>query len=245
MVKSKKQLEKTTQSKHNMKKTNGMSVQPEELEEFEPITDNQELAFDFWNEGYNLILAGSAGTGKTFIAFYLAMREMLSNPHLYRRVIVIRSIVPTRDIGFLPGDEEQKKEAYMTPYKSICADIFGFDQAWAKLITAKKISFESTSFIRGSTFDNCIIIVDEMQNCNFHELDSIITRVGEDCRIIFAGDYNQTDFKNDHEKSGLIKWMAIIEQMRFFRTVEFTWDDIVRSDLVRDYIMTKEMLKIR
>jgi len=228
-----------------MKLSNSMKVSLDELEQHEPITDTQEEAFGRWKEGYNLVLSGCAGTGKTFVAMYLAMKEMMDKPEIYRELIIIRSMVPTRDIGFLPGNEEEKKLAYTIPYRSICHDLFGYDQAWSKLITQKKIRFESTSFIRGSTFDNSIIIVDEMQNCNFHELDSIVTRVGEDCRIIFSGDYYQTDFKYEDEKNGLIKFLAIIEQMRFFRTIEFGWEDIIRSDLVRDYIMTKEMLKIR
>lgn len=228
-----------------MKNSNSLRVLPDELENHEPITDTQELAFDYWDDDYNLVLSGCAGTGKTFVAMYLAMKEIMEKPDLYRELVIIRSMVPTRDIGFLPGNEEEKKQAYTTPYKAICGDLFGYDTAWSKLITQKKIRFESTSFIRGSTFDNAIIVVDEMQNCNFHELDSIITRVGEDCRIIFSGDYNQTDFKYEDDKSGIIKFLAIVEQMRFFRTVEFGWEDIIRSDLVRDYIMTKEMLKIR
>lgn len=222
-----------------------MKVSLDELEQHEPITDTQEEAFGRWKEGYNLVLSGCAGTGKTFVAMYLAMKEMMDKPEIYRELIIIRSMVPTRDIGFLPGNEEEKKLAYTIPYRSICYDLFGYDQAWSKLVTQKKIRFESTSFIRGSTFDNAIVIVDEMQNCNFHELDSIITRVGEDCRIIFSGDYYQTDFKYEDEKNGLIKFLAITEQMRFFRTIEFGWEDIIRSDLVRDYIMTKEMLNIR
>jgi len=228
-----------------MKNSNSMKVTPDELENHEPITDTQEDAFDYWEQGHNLVLSGCAGTGKTFVAMYLAMKEIMRKPDIYRELIIIRSMVPTRDIGFLPGNEEEKKQAYTVPYRSICYDLFGYDQAWSKLITQKKIRFESTSFIRGSTFDNAIVIVDEMQNCNFHELDSIITRTGEDCRIIFSGDYYQTDFKYDDDKSGIIKFLGIVEQMRFFRMVEFGWEDIIRSDLVRDYIMTKEMLKIR
>lgn len=227
-----------------MKLSNSLKVTGDELERHDPITDTQEKAFDAWNDGYNLVLSGSAGTGKTFVAMYLALREMFEQPHLYRELIIIRSIVPTRDIGFLPGNEDEKKQAYTVPYRAICHDMFGYDQAWPKLVTQKKIRFESTSFIRGSTFDNAIIIVDEMQNCNFHELDSIVTRVGEDCRIIFSGDYYQSDFKRDDEKTGIIQFLGIIEQMRFFKTINFGWEDIIRSDIVRDYIMTKEMLKI-
>lgn len=221
-----------------------MNVLPDELEFFEPITDTQEEVWKAWKEGYNLVLTGSAGTGKTFIALYLALKEFLQTSS-YRKIIVVRSVVPTREIGFLPGDEKAKKESYTIPYKAIFSEMFGYEGAWGKMLSANKVHFESTSFIRGTTFDNAIVIVDECQNCNFHELDSIITRIGLDTKVIFCGDYYQSDFKREDEKEGLVKFLTILEQMRHFKTFTFGWDDIVRSDLVRDYIMTKEMLKIR
>ena len=139
-------------------------------------------------------------------------------------------------------EKEEKEEPYKAPYKSICGELFGYDGAWGKLTTTKSVGFETTSFIRGVTFDRTILVVDEMQNMNFHELDSIITRIGNDCKIIFCGDHNQTDFKRKDEKDGIIKFISLIEQMRFFRVINFGWVDIVRSDFVRDYIMTKEMM---
>lgn len=231
-------------SKKTVAKNNSLTVRMQEMIEYEPITANQKKAFDAWDDGDNLILAGSAGTGKTFIALYMALEELLDPDSFFRKVIIIRSIVPTRDIGFLPGTMEEKKEVYTIPYKNICSELFGDKTAWNKLITAKQIEFESTSFIRGSTFDDSIIIVDEMQNLTFHELDSVITRVGQNSKIIFCGDYKQSDFKFKDEKDGLFKFMTIIEHMKDFSTVQFNWDDIVRSGMVRDYIMTKEMLEI-
>ena len=227
-----------------MKKNNSLTVSLDELEKIEPITDNQKKAFDSWDKGYNLILTGSAGTGKTFIALYNAFREMLDKPELYRRIMIMRSMVPTRDAGHLPGTKEEKEDPYKVPYKSICDEIFGYKGAYGKLTTANKLTFETTSYIRGATFDQTIIVVDEMQNLNFHELDSVITRVGNDCKIIFCGDYLQSDFKYKDDKDGIIKFISIVEQMRFFRVINFGWEDIVRSDLVRDYIMTKEMMNI-
>lgn len=227
-----------------MKKNNSLTVSLDELEKIEPITDNQKKAFESWDKGYNLILTGSAGTGKTFIALYNAFREMLDKPELYRRIMIMRSMVPTRDAGHLPGTKEEKEDPYKVPYKSICDEIFGYKGAYGKLTTANKLTFETTSYIRGATFDQTIIVVDEMQNLNFHELDSVITRVGNDCKIIFCGDYLQSDFKYNDDKDGIIKFISIVEQMRFFRVVNFGWEDIVRSDLVRDYIMTKEMMNI-
>lgn len=225
-----------------MKKSNSLNVRLDEIEPVYPITENQKKAFEAWKEGYNLILTGSAGTGKTFMAMHFALRDLLENYDTYRKVMIIRSLVPTRDGGHLPGTKEEKEEPYTITYRNLADEIFGYEGAWGKLISTKRIHFETTSYIRGATFDQTILIVDEMQNLNFHELDSVITRVGKDCRIIFCGDQKQTDFKYNDEKEGIVKFVDIIEQMRFFRVVNFGWHDIVRSDFVRDYIMTKEML---
>jgi len=225
-------------------KNNSMTVRLDDLLEYEPITENQKQAFEAWEDDDNLVLAGTAGTGKTFIALYMALEELLDPDSFYRRLVIIRSIVPTRDIGFLPGTAEEKKDMYNIPYKNICAELFGDVGAYNKLVTSRQIDFESTSFIRGSTFDDSIIIVDEMQNLTFHELDSVITRVGRNSKIIFCGDYKQSDFKFQDEKDGLFKFMTILEQMKNFSIVQFGWDDIVRSGMVRDYIMTKEMLGV-
>jgi predicted ribonuclease YlaK len=216
---------------------------PEHLEEFVPFSDNQAKAHKHWKKGKNLVLSGSPGTGKTFLALSFALKEVLPKNSEYEKVIIIRSIVPTREIGFLPGDEDEKKEAYAAPYKALLTELTETSGAWNMATTANKIDFESTSFIRGLTLDNCIIVVDEMQNLNFHELDSVITRVGMNSKIIFCGDYHQSDFKNSHEKNGIKKFLEILDHMESFEIVNFGWHDIVRSDFVRDYIMTKEMIE--
>jgi len=225
-------------------KNNSMTVRLDDLFEYDPITENQKKAVEAWEDGDNLVLAGSAGTGKTFLAMYMALEEMLDPDSFFRRIVIIRSVVPTREIGFLPGDEKAKKESYTVPYKTICEELFNDKGAWGKLCTARQVDFESTSFIRGSTFNDSIIIVDEMQNLTFHELDSVITRVGQNSKIIFCGDYKQSDFKWDDEKEGIFRFLNIIEQMKDFSIINFSWDDIVRSGMVRDYIMTKEMLEM-
>jgi predicted ribonuclease YlaK len=222
--------------------SNSMTVRIEDLLEVQPITKNQELVFEAWDRGDNLVLAGSAGTGKTFLALFMAFEEVLEPDTIYDQVVVIRSMVPTRDMGFLPGTLEEKQDAYTAPYRAICSELFGDVTTYNKAISAKKVRFESTSFIRGVTINNSIIVVDEMQNLNFHELDSVITRVGKNTRIIFCGDYRQSDFKWDDDKEGIIKFLNIMEQLKKFSTITFGWEDIVRSDFVRDYIMTKEML---
>lgn len=219
-----------------------LTVRIDDLLQFDPITLNQEKAAKAWDDGDNLVLSGTAGTGKTFMALYLALEEVLEKNNAYEQLIIIRSMVPTRDMGYLPGTKQEKEDAFTSPYKNICYELFGDKTSYNKMITSKQILFESTSFIRGATFDNSIIVVDEMQNLNFHELDSVITRVGKNSKIVFCGDYKQTDFKYKDEKDGIVKFLTIVEQLKNFTIVNYGWEDIVRSDFVRDYIMTKEML---
>lgn len=231
----------------NKRKTqsNGSTIKFEHLNKFEAFTANQKKAKDYWDEGKNLFLSGSAGTGKSFLAISFGLTEVLASDTPYDSLIIVRSMVPTRNPGFLPGDEKEKKEVYEKPYKKIAAEIAGDVTAYNKLTTAKTIQFETTSFIRGLTVDNSILVVDECQNLIGHELDSVITRVGVNCRIIFSGDHFQSDFTNEKDKRGMADFMRILKAMPDFAMVEFGWSDIVRSDFVRDYIMTKEMLKIR
>jgi len=226
------------------KKNNSMVVRADDLYTYEPLTPNQKKAFDAWDEGDNLVLSGSAGTGKTFMAMYLGMESVLDRQESQNKLIIIRSMVPTREIGFLPGSKEEKEAAYISPYRLICDELFNEKNAYGKLTSYKQLEFHSTSHIRGITIDDAVVIIDEMQNLTFHELDSVITRIGRNCRVIFSGDYLQTDFKRDDDRSGLFKFMAIVERLKDFTMVDFNWEDIVRSDFVRDYIMTKEMLGI-
>ena len=215
----------------------------EDLVEIQPLTENQKEVFKAYEEDYSLVLAGSAGTGKTFMALSLALEDVLDKGTPYDKVVIVRSIVPTRDIGFLPGSEDEKKDAYTGPYRAACAELFDEPDAWNKLTTTGQVEFLSTSFIRGTTLNNCVIIVDEMQNLTFHELDSVITRVGRNCKFVMCGDYYQTDFHKESDKNGILQFLEIVEQLRKFKVIEFGWEDIVRSDFVRDYIMTKEMIE--
>ena len=229
--------------KRNKSQHNSLTVRYDDLLEYQPLTRTQEKVYEAWDDNFNLVLTGSAGTGKTFLAMYLALEQVLESNSGYDQLVIIRSMVPTREMGFMPGTKEEKEDVFTKPYKAIADELFGEGASWNKLIHGKeKVRFDSTSFIRGQTIDDAIIIVDEMQNLNFHELDSVITRVGRNSRIIFCGDYLQSDFKYQDDKDGIIKFLGIVEQLKYFQIVNFGWEDIVRSDFVRDYIMTKEML---
>ena len=218
------------------------------LKTIEPLTTNQELVFKSYAKGQHLVLHGAAGTGKTFISLYLALQQVLDEGNSYDKVYMVRSLVPTREIGFLPGDHEDKSNLYQIPYKNMVKYMFempdeaSFEMLYDNLRTQATISFWSTSFIRGTTFDRCIIIVDEFSNLNFHELDSIVTRVGQDCKIIFSGDYSQSDLIKSGERQGVLDFMKVLQTMPSFETVEFGIEDIVRSGLVREYLVSKIQL---
>jgi len=214
----------------------------EHLTKLSPLTKAQKNVFSSYKEGFNLVLSGSAGTGKTFISTYLALEEIMLKEEK-QKLIIVRSAVPTRDMGFLPGTLEEKEEAYKAPYKAIVTQLFEDSDAWKKLELAKRVEFLTTSFLRGITLTDCIVLIDESQNCNYHELCSIITRLGNNTRLIMCGDYYQSDFSKQTDKDGLEKFTKILTNMKLFDHVEFTWEDIVRSGLVRDFIMTKEMVE--
>ena len=215
-----------------------------------PITDNQKLVFDTWKKGKNQFLFGAAGTGKTFVSLYCALRDVMDLKKPYDRVVLVRSLIPTREIGFLPGDEEDKSALYQVPYQNMVRFMFEaaneaqFNSLYERLKGQGSLYFLSTSFLRGLTFDNSIIIVDECQNLNFHELDTIITRVGQDSRIVFCGDFDQTDLLKQNERNGLHDFLRILEEMEEFHCCEFTIGDIVRSGFVRSYLINKIKLGI-
>lgn len=222
-----------------------LKLRLDDMVKIEPMTENQQRVFKAYEKGDTVILTGSAGTGKTFVAMNLALEDVLDKNTYYDKVVVVRSIVPTRDIGFLPGDEEEKKLVYEAPYRGITGDIFQVRDAWDKLKEQGHVEFITTSFIRGVTLDNCVIVVDEMQNLTAHELDSVVTRIGRNCRLVMCGDYYQSDFSKNSDKDGILQFLSIMEDLKNVSIVEFGWEDIVRSDFVRDYIMTKEMKGVR
>ena len=215
-----------------------------------PITDNQELFFNEWKNGKNLFAYGAAGTGKTFIALYLALKDVMNEETPFDKVYIVRSLVSTREIGFLPGTHEDKSELYQVPYKNTVRNMFhmpdqvSFDMLYDNLKNQETISFWSTSFLRGTTLDDAIVIVDESQNLNFHELDSIITRVGQDSKIVFCGDINQSDLQRTNERNGILDFQRILQGMEEFEEIEFGISDIVRSGLVKSYLISKMTLAL-
>ena len=217
----------------------------EYLVDIEPLTDNQGILFDSYGKGKHLIAYGCAGTGKTFITLFNALKDVLSENTPYERIFIVRSLVATREIGFLPGDHEDKADIYQIPYKNMVKYMFqmpsdaDFEMLYGNLKAQETIKFWSTSFLRGTTLDNSIVIVDEFQNLNFHELDSIITRVGENTRICFCGDARQTDLTKSNDKNGIVDFMNILRKMPSFDIIEFGIEDIVRSGLVKEYLTAK------
>ena len=215
------------------------------IRKIEPLTVNQELFFKEYKEDKNLVAYGCAGTGKTLITLYNAILDVLDPKTPYEKIYIVRSLVPTREIGFLPGDHEDKSSLYQIPYKNMVKYMFempddnAFEMLYANLKAQGTISFWSTSFIRGTTLDNVIVIVDEFQNLNFHELDSMITRVGESSKIHFCGDATQTDLIKTAEKNGIVDFIRILKNMPSFSMVEFEAEDICRSGLVKEYIIAK------
>jgi predicted ribonuclease YlaK len=215
------------------------------LVDVEPLTENQKKLFAAYEEGKHLVAYGAAGTGKTFITLYNALKDVLDETTPYEQIYVVRSLVATREIGFLPGDHDDKSALYQIPYKNMVKYMFqmpsdaDFEMLYGNLKSQETVKFWSTSFIRGTTLDNSIIIVDEFSNLNFHELDSIITRVGENSRICFCGDAEQSDLVKSNERNGIVDFMSVLRKMPSFEIIEFGIEDIVRSGLVKEYLTAK------
>ena len=220
---------------------NQLRIRIDDLKTFQPLTENQRLFFEAYKrQDYFVALHGVAGTGKTFCALYKAIEEVLDKANPFNKIIVVRSAVQSREIGHLPGDVDEKMDIYQQPYRQICHTLFDRKDAWDRLEEQHHIEFISTSFIRGMSFDDAIIIVDEMQNMTYEEIDTVMTRVGYRSKIIWCGDYRQTDLnKRKSDVSGILKFFDIAQHMNAFTRIEFTVDDIVRSSLVKDYILAK------
>ena len=220
-------------------------INTELMRKITPLTPNQEELFRCYENNQNLVAYGCAGTGKTFITLYNALKDVLDPKTPYEKIYIVRSLVSTREIGFLPGDHEDKSSLYQIPYKNMVKYMFempsdaDFQMLYGNLKAQDTIDFWSTSFIRGTTLDKAIIIVDEFQNLNYHELDSIMTRVGTDTKIMFCGDATQTDLIKQNERNGIHDFMRILRVMPSLNIIEFGVEDIVRSGLCKEYLLAK------
>ena len=220
-------------------------ISHDQLVEMKGVTKNQTEVFKQYATGKNLFLYGPAGTGKTFVILYNAIKEVLDPKINYNCIYIVRSLMPTRELRFYPSDEQDKSSLYQVPYDNMLRFMFKlpaedqFGILYEELKRQDNVAFLSTSFLRGITLDNAIILVDECQNLNFHELDTIMTRVGQNSKIMFSGDFDQTDLREDKEKAGLGQFLKIINEMKEFYSCEFDIGDIVRSGLVRSYIIQK------
>jgi|TARA_B110000977_G_scaffold82089_1_gene109655 predicted ribonuclease YlaK len=228
----------------------GKDIKLDQMVNIKPLTENQKKAFKSYKDGKNLFLYGAAGTGKTFVALFNGLQDVLRNDSPYDTVYMVRSAVPTREIGFLPGDEEDKTALFQVPYQNMVKFMFEmpgereFGTLYERLKNQGSLMFLTTSFLRGITLDNAVIIVDECQNLTFHELDTIVTRVGQDAKIIFCGDFFQTDLMKSSDKQGMVNFMKILDAMQQFDNIEFTIGDIVRSGFVKEYLINKIRLGI-
>jgi len=212
------------------------------LRKINPLTEDQRITFDAYDDDKHLLLIGTAGTGKSFLSIYLGMQDIMEQ-RSHEKMVIIRSVVPTRDMGFLPGSNKEKSKVYEAPYYAIFAELFGRGDAYDYLKNKNVIEFMTTSFVRGITLNDCVIIVDEFQNMTASELHSVFTRIGRNCRVVFAGDIKQNDFSGKREESGFKDFFRVLDEMRDFSIIEFDRNDIVRSDLVKSYIIAREKLE--
>lgn len=229
-------------NQHQPSVSNALKIKLDHLHTFEPLTDNQRNFFEAYKRGdYFMGLFGSPGTGKTFCAMYKALEEVMEKSNPFKRLVVVRSCVQTRDVGFLPGNIEEKAEIYEMPYKEICGTLFDRPDAWDRLKEQHLARFITTTAIRGISLDEAVIVVDECQSMTWHELSTIITRVGYRSKIIFSGDWKQNDLiKSRNDVSGLIEFLKVARSMNEFSEFTFTTDDIVRSSLVKSFIVACE-----
>lgn len=236
------QEEKLTKKQRRILRQKGIVVDSglNSIKTIIPLTANQKKAFDSFKAGKNVVLHGTAGTGKTYSAIYLGLQSVYQKNHL--KLVIVRSVVPSREMGFLPGSQKEKTKVYEAPYYSICNELFGRDDAYEILKQRNQIDFISTSFIRGTTFRDCVIVVDEIQNMNWMELYTVLTRIGENCTVILCGDTKQSDLTGKTGKDDLIKLLTVCRNMQTFQFIQMTRKDIVRSDFVKQFIIECENL---
>lgn len=215
-----------------------------DLKTIRPLNEAQRQMFEAFINGENVVASGSAGTGKSYVACFLALNLVLSKQYDVDNIIIVRSAVSGRDIGHLPGSIQEKLAVYEEPYIDIFSDLLGKSEAYNILKENKTVKFMATSFVRGLTWDNAVVIVDEAQNMQLHEIHSIMTRIGKNTKVIMCGDVAQNDLSmSKKEVSGFADALKIISKMPDdFDIVNFTEQDIVRSRFVKNWIIAKQSI---
>ena len=213
------------------------------LKKINPLTENQRRTFSAYDNDKHLLLIGTAGTGKSFLSIYLGMQDIMEQ-RTHEKMIIIRSVVSSRDVGFLPGNNKEKSKVYEAPYYAIFSELFGRGDAYDYLKNKNLVEFMNTSFVRGITLNDSVVVIDEVQNMTWHEITSVFTRVGKNCKVIFVGDTRQNDLhaKRDSEASGIEKLIRVLDHMQEFETTTFKPEDIVRSQIIKSFILTCDKL---
>jgi len=231
------QQRRTKRQKQQLEREKSKNQSGLQLGQIYPITDRQVDTFNSFDDNKNLFLVGSAGVGKTFLALYLGLREIFSGNSEYEYITIIRTAQASKNIGFLPGSEKEKLAVYEAPYAAICSELFNRGDAYEILKQKGIIKFESTSFLRGTTINNSIIVVDEFQGMCWNELNLVSTRVGDHSKIIYCGDLRQSDLRFNDDRRGHVCFYKILMSMNSIETIQFTENDIVRSGFCRDWII--------
>lgn len=214
-----------------------------DLRHIKPRTDRQREAMEaFIANGDDVALLGSAGTGKTLLALYLAANELVSGGDI-EHIVIVRAPVQAVDQGFLPGTLEEKQAPYEAPYGPLLAKLFGHATTYERMKEAGILQFVTPSFMRGTTIDNSVIILEEVQNCSIEHIDTVVTRTGDTSRLVVTGDTRQMDLNRTHGfSSGVQEFIEVSRNMRGFSIVNFTVHDIVRGPRVKSWVAAREQL---
>lgn len=178
---------------------------------------------------------GPAGTGKTFLAVYQALCHLWSKK--VHRIIITRPVMEAGEkLGYLPGDLNEKMDPYVRPIFDAMIDMIGIDEM-KKKIDSGRIEIAPLAFMRGRTFNDCFVILDEAQNCTYEQLKMALTRLGHGTKCIVNGDPAQSDLPN----SGLKATIAALANMDDVGKVRFTAVDVERSEIVKKLVVAFEL----
>jgi phosphate starvation-inducible PhoH-like protein len=201
------------------------------FKDVKPLNYIQEQYLDAIKQNDVVFGVGSAGTGKTYIAASYAAGELFHRR--VNKIILTRPNIETgRGLGFLPGELDEKYAPYLEPFDNVFQRSLG-KGFYEYALKNKDIEPRPIGFMRGATFDNAIVLVDEAQNLTKTELKMLLSRVGKNCKVILSGDPDQRDISN----SGLEDAIKRLEQIEGVEVVRFLEQDIVRSRMCKQIII--------